>query len=265
MLTPESLRLPREIALPLSGATLNQVTIGRSGSQVYVTRAEGQPTRYLKIASQSLREELADERHRLDWLRGRLPVPEVLGFARDNESSYLFLSEVPGTVACDATFSANILALVQLLASGLRQIHQLDIVGCPFDMRLDQRIAQAEQRMRSGAVDEEDFDESRLGIAVETLFEQLVRDRPVEEDLVFTHGDFCLPNILIDRAHNRVAGFVDWSRAGVADRYQDLALAARSLAYNFGPGYEPLLWEAYGLDRPDAAKVAYYQLLDEFF
>jgi aminoglycoside phosphotransferase len=70
---------------------------------------------------------------------------------------------------------------------------------------------------------------------------------------------------LIDRAHNRVSGFVDWSRAGVADRYQDLALAARSLASNFGPGYEPLLWEAYGLDRSDTAKVAYYQLLDEFF
>ncbi|HEX8036640.1 MAG TPA: APH(3') family aminoglycoside O-phosphotransferase [Ktedonobacterales bacterium] len=265
MLTPESLTLPREIARPLSGATLNQITIGRSGSQVYLARAEGQPARYLKIASQPFRDELADERYRLDWLRGRLPVPEVLAFARDNEYSYLLLSEVPGTVACDAAFSTNIAALVQLLASGLRQVHQLDMAGCPFDMRLDQRIAQAERRMRGGAVDEEDFDESRLGKSVETLFEQLLSERPAEEDLVFTHGDFCLPNVLIDRAHNRVSGFVDWSRAGVADRYQDLALAARSLAYNFGPGYEPLLWEAYGIDRHDAAKVAYYQLLDEFF
>lgn len=167
MLTPESLMLPREIAQLLSGATLSPVTIGRSRSQVYLARTDGQPARYLKIASQPFHEELADERHRLDWIHGRLPVPEALAFARDNESSYLLLSEVLGTVACDTTFSVNISALVQLLASGLRQIHQLDIAGCPFDMRLDQRIAEAERRMRSGAVDEEDFDQSRLGIAVE--------------------------------------------------------------------------------------------------
>ncbi|HLX56069.1 MAG TPA: phosphotransferase, partial [Ktedonobacteraceae bacterium] len=59
--------------------------------------------------------------------------------------------------------------------------------------------------------------------------------------------------------------FIDWGRAGIADRYQDLALAARSLAYNFGPGWESLLWEAYGLQTVDAAKIAFYRLLDEFF
>jgi aminoglycoside phosphotransferase len=58
---------------------------------------------------------------------------------------------------------------------------------------------------------------------------------------------------------------VDLARAGVADRYQDLALAARSLEYNVGPGYASLLWEVYGLRDPDEAKIAYYQLLDEFF
>lgn len=45
---------------------------------------------------------------------------------------------------------------------------------------------------------------------------------------------------------------------------QGLALAVRSLAYNFGPGWEPLFWEAYGLAQPDTAKLAYYQVLDEF-
>jgi aminoglycoside phosphotransferase len=42
-------------------------------------------------------------------------------------------------------------------------------------------------------------------------------------------------------------------------------LAARSLAYNFGSGWEPLLWEAYGLQTVDTAKIAFYKLLDEFF
>jgi aminoglycoside phosphotransferase len=265
MLTPEALSLPHEVSPLLSGATLSQVTVGRSGSKVYLACVAGQPVCYLKIACRPFGEDLADESTRLNWLRGRLPVPEVLAFARNNEHSYLLLSAVSGTMACDATFAAHASALVPLLAAGLRQIHQLDIAGCPFDMRLDHRIAQAERRMRAGAVDEEDFDANRRGLSAETLFEQLLRARPAQEDLVFTHGDFCLPNVIIDRARRRVAGFLDWSRAGVADRYQDLALAARSLASDFGPDYVPLLWEAYGLQQPDAAKVSYYQLLDEFF
>jgi aminoglycoside phosphotransferase len=228
-------------------------------------RAEGQADRYLKIASPPLTDVLDVYGQRLEWIGGRLPAPGVLAFARSDARTCLLLSAVPGIAASDASFATDIPALVRLLALGLRQIHQLDIAACPFDMRLDQRIARAGRRMRAGDVDAEDFDESRLGAPVSDLFAQVLRERPAQEDLFFTHGDFSLPNVLIDPARQRIAGFVDWSRAGVADRYQDLALAAREVAGDFGPEYEALLWEAYGLDRPDAAKVAYHQLIDEFF
>ena len=42
--------------------------------------------------------------------------------------------------------------------------------------------------------------------------DDLLRKRHDEEDLVFTHGDYCLPNVIIDG--EEVAGFVDWGRAG---------------------------------------------------
>ena len=55
----------------------------------------------------------------------------------------------------------------------------------------------------------------------------------------------------------RVSGFVDCGNAGVADPYQDLALCARSVAYNFGPDFVPVLFAKYGLDSVDEAKLAY--------
>jgi aminoglycoside phosphotransferase len=83
------------------------------------------------------------------------------------------------------------------------------------------------------------------------------------EDLVFTHGDYCLSNIMI--SDGEVSGFIDWGRGGVADRYQDLALAIRSIIYNFGKEHVPLFLDAYGVKELDEAKIYDYQLLDEFF
>jgi aminoglycoside phosphotransferase len=57
----------------------------------------------------------------------------------------------------------------------------------------------------------------------------------------------------------------DWGRAGIADRYQDIALAIRSIGYNFGNAYVQAFLDAYGLTAVDEAKVHYYQLMDEFF
>jgi aminoglycoside phosphotransferase len=268
MLTPDSLTLPSVIARRLEGAALQPATIGMSGADVYRVDALAQAVRYLKMASGVAGEDLAAEHERLEWLQGRLPVPEALAFARYDERVYMLLSAAPGLMACDPALATDSGAVVRLLAHGLRQIHQLDASTCPFDMRLDRRFAGAERRVRGGVVDEDDFDESRHGMSAEALFEQLLRERPADEELVFTHGDYCLPNVLIDPARRCVSGYIDWGRAGVADRYQDLALAVRSIEYNFGSEVRSLLgefWDAYGIEQPDLAKVAYYQLFDEFF
>lgn len=257
--------LPAVLADRLADAAWHDVSFGYSGVRVFRVVPPGQPPSYLKLAAPPVSEELAAERDRLEWLRGKLPVPAVAAFAVTDEHTFLLLSEVPGVMACDPACADDLPELVRLLADGLRQLHQVDIADCPFDMRLDAQLARAEQRVQAGLVAESDFDEDRLGMRAADLFEQLLRDRPAAEDLVFTHGDYCLPNIMIDRDHHGISGFVDLSRAGVADRYQDLALAARSLVYNFGPGNVSLLWDAYGLSNPDEAKIAYYQLLDEFF
>ncbi|HLJ81410.1 MAG TPA: APH(3') family aminoglycoside O-phosphotransferase, partial [Ktedonobacterales bacterium] len=194
-----------------------------------------------------------------------LPVPEALAFVEDAASAYLLLSEVPGIMSCDASFADDIPVLVRLLAAGLRQLHALDYSTCPLDQRLDRKLALAAENIAAGLVDEAEVDPRGHAEDAPGLLRWLMEHRPAAEDLVFTHGDYCLPNILINSAHTAISGFIDLGRAGVADRYQDLALAARSLAYNFGPGWEPLLWQAYGLTSVDAAKREYYVLLDELF
>jgi len=258
--------IPANLQTQLAAASFQKVSSGESGTRVYRIVRPGGRACYLKIADALWQqEELLAEKERLEWLQGRLPVPEVYAFSADEGRSFLLLSEIPGLESCDVMFERNIPAIVRLLAEGLRLIHNVKIADCPFDRRLDHTIALAKRRVEAGLVDESDFDEQRRETRANELLETLIKSRPELEDAVFTHGDYCLPNILIEPSPPRIAGFIDWGRAGIADRYQDLALAARSLAYNFGPGWEPLLWEVYGLQTVDTAKIEFYKLLDEFF
>ncbi len=199
------------------------------------------------------------------WLQGRLPVPEVRYWGEDETRQYLLISAIPGLALYHDALRDQLTSVIQRYATGLRQIHAISPDACPFDMRLDVKIGQAHRRLHAGLVDVTNFDAERQGSSAQTAFRELLATRPAEEDLVFTHGDYCTPNVLIDPDSLTLNGFVDWGRAGVADRYQDLALAARSIEYNFGAEWIALFFDAYGITPVDREKVAFYRLVDEFF
>jgi aminoglycoside phosphotransferase len=261
--------IPPALQAALVGASWRAETIGMSGAGVWRIEAAGQPPRYLKHAAGLRARELRDERERLEWLRDRLPVPTVEGWAEDGGGAWLLLSAAPGVMAQDAASQGDIPALVRALGEGLRRIHAVPIADCPFDARLDVQLARTARNIEDGLVDEPGI-RAVHDIAPLEFLHRLEVTRPPEPpgDRVFVHGDYCLPNILITSSGAdapRVSAFLDWGRAGVSDRYQDLAIGARSLRHNLGPGWEPLFFEAYGLTDPDPLRMAYYEALDELF
>ena len=218
------------------------------------------PNLFLKFNSCNCEMPLKAEMQRLEWISNKLNVPRVLYYENFNGIEFLLVSEVEGTDASKFTSEGILPEIVSKCAKGLRLIHEIDISNCRFDNFLESKIAQAKRRMKEGLVDESDFNDSQK--TAQELFEELQRKIPDNEDLVFTHGDYCLPNIIIN---NDEIGFVDWSRAGIADRYQDLALVYRSLKYNYGEKWHDLFFNKYGIENPDMKKIYYYCLMDEFF
>lgn len=245
---------PAAIAFLVEGLPLKAVTTGRSSASVWRVGKQF----HLKTAAGD--NGLAEEAARLNWFVGRAPVPRVIAFERDLSGTYLLTQTVQGVAAHDAASPAD---CVDAIATGLRALHALDATACPFDAQLSVTIERARANAVAGRVDEADFDAGRAGRRALDLLADVEATRPTDEDLVVTHGDYCLPNVIL-AANGGVAGFIDLGRAGVADRYQDLALAARSIAYNFGDAYVAPFFAAYGID-PDPKRIAFYQLLDEFF
>jgi aminoglycoside 3'-phosphotransferase-2 len=220
------------------------------------------PTLFLKTAAGDDIAELKAEHDRLRWLAGRVPAPSVLKFAADTDCAYLLTEALPGINAAEVPARRRPQVTIQF-ARALRTLHSIDAGECPFDRTLDHILPAARARALAGHVNEADFDVARLGYTAMQLLGPLYEQRPGFEDIVVTHGDSCLSNAIFDDAS--FSGFVDCGRCGRADRYQDLALAARSIDSNFGGQFAVEFFEAYGVKNSDAEKVSYYQLVDEFF
>ena len=75
--------------------------------------------------------------------------------------------------------------------------------------------------------------------------------------LVVCHGDACLPNTLI-APDGAFVGHVDLGDLGVADRWADLAVATWSTEWNYGPGWDNLYLESYGIEA-DPDRIQFYR------
>ncbi len=214
--------LPSQIKNFIDGAELTEIHQGCSGSQVFQVTHRNQENFYLKTNLVSPHFSILHEIGILEWLHGKLRVPEVVEYVQDDRREYVVLTEIPGINCVEAMAVLEFRQIVALLAEGLREIHQVDISQCPFDESIDAKLRHAQHHLDLELVDESDVDDERQGMTAQEVMESLYQLRPKEEDFVFNHGDYCLPNILV--RNDRVSGYIDLGRAGISDRYNDLAI-----------------------------------------
>lgn len=259
--------LPSSIASIIGNRPYQLDDVGLSDSQVLIF-----DDMVLKIQPDT--QESQNERFSMNWLHGKLPVPKIIRSECHDGISYLLMSRVEGEMSCASQYINNPDLLVDILAEGLKMLWSVDAKSCPCDNRLDKRLKSAEYIVQNGLVDLDNvepdtFGENGFKNPTELLL-WLKENRP-EEDIVFTHGDYCLPNLFAKNRH--VSGFIDLGKAGLADRYQDIAICYRSIKHNLAGlygGHEPIeynadtLFERLGIE-PDWDKIRYFTLLDELF
>jgi aminoglycoside phosphotransferase len=236
---------------------------GKSGDLVALV--SGPPAVVVKLAPADLPSHcraLEREIAVLRWLAPLARVPRVIWTGKLRAGTALVMEGLPGVAASHVAredAEAAMIACVRALAA----LHSHEVVGCPFDARLDTRLQWGEANVVAGLVDESDFDDERVGWSAAAALVAVRRDRPASEDLVLTHGDACLPNFIWSGGGE--VAMVDLARFGVADRHQDLALFLRSAQNNHPHVDAAALIEAHYPVAADADRCAFYRLLDELF
>ncbi|WP_230635667.1 APH(3')-I family aminoglycoside O-phosphotransferase [Sphingomonas sp. Leaf4] len=255
--------VPPGIAEAVAGYGWARDLVGESGGAVY--RLHGRPGAadlFLKHGTGPVADDIADEMIRLRWLAGRMPVPGVVRFVAADNAAWLLTTALAGETAYQALSRRPGVALVDALVAFLRRLHAIPVVSCPFASDHKRRMAAARARIDAGQVDEEDFDDERLGWSAAQVWTAMRALLPLTLDAVVTHGDFSLDNLLVQGGV--VVGCIDVARAGVADRYQDLAILSNCLG-EFGPGLQEQMFAAYGIAEPDTDRLTFHLLLDELF
>ncbi|MBC2669160.1 APH(3') family aminoglycoside O-phosphotransferase [Novosphingobium piscinae] len=259
--------LPDRLAGRLAGYRTEPVEAGESGAVVIrlTPTGTGSPLYLKSAAGAAAAAELAAETMRLRWLASRVPAPTVVDWVTEPDRAWLLMTALPGATAAaqlERAAPAEQGAIVAALAALLNRLQALPIASCPFDASDSRRLDQARARIDAGQVDPADFDAERAGWTPEQVWAALRNARPTRTEPVVSHGDFTLENVVI--APDGRAGCIDVGRLGVADRYQDIALAWRGLA-DHGAALQRRFLQAVAADPVDAERLRFHLLLDELF
>lgn len=243
------------------------LTIGLSGAEV-----REYDDFVLKIQPRTVKSQ--NEATFMKFLENRTLAPKLLAYETQDGCDYILMSKLNGKMLCDDAYLQNQRQLLEFAGNAMHALYGLPVDECPCNMSLAVKLRLAEHNVVNNLVDLDMVNPDTFGkkgrfLNPEKLLAWLYDNKP-REDLSVTHGDFCLPNILVCDAQ---VALIDFPYGGVADRYCDIALLYRSVrdnlqgeygGRNYGALDEKMFFDVLGV-ACDYEKIDYYILLDELF
>lgn len=202
---------------------------------------------YLKSAPRS---SLEQEARMTRYFHGKGLAPEVLAYT-SGERDWLLTAKAPGTDCTDARYLDDPKRLCDTLAELLRRLHSVDFTDCPIPDRMTSYRETAETNYRTGNFDNTHFPDNWGYATAEEAWRVIERDGHLLRTDTLLHGDYCLPNILLNDW--TFSAFIDVGNGGVGDRHIDLFWGMWSLSFNLKTDrYSSRFLDAYG--RTDVEK-----------
>ena len=167
-----------------------------------------------------------------------------------DDYDWLLTERVVGEDLTHAQYLEQPERLCDCLAERLRMLHETSFEGCPVQDRMGAYLALAETNYQTGHYDHSAFPDSFGYRNEEQAYAALQAGKHALKNEVLLHGDYCLPNIMLDDW--RFSAFIDLGNGGVGDRHVDLFWGAWTLYFNLKTDqYRNRFFDAYGRDVID--------------
>ena len=215
-----------------------------SEARVYFLDTDG--GLYLKTAKSG---SLKKEADMTAYFHGKGMAAEVVDYL-SLDRDWLLTTRVSGEDCTHADYLADPKRLCDLIAERLRMLHETDRLYCPIPDHTSAYLALAEKNYRSGNYDSSLFPDNWGYRSADEAWRVLEEGRSLLKNDTLLHGDYFLPNIMLDRWN--FSGFIDLGNGGVGDRHVDLFWGAWTLNFNLGTDdFRQRFFDAYGRDRVD--------------
>lgn len=186
---------------------------------------------------------------------------EVLAYL-SAESDWLLTARVPGEDCTHKQYAADPKRLSSLLGERLRALHETPASDCPI-LRRDSYLAAVKAGYESGACSYFHVADPTTALGAEAAWHVVCEGASLLEQNTLIHGDYCLPNILLDNWN--FSGFIDLGGGGLADRHIDLFWGVWTLQYNHKTdAYRDRFLDAYGRDAVDPVRLALIEAAETF-
>ena len=238
---PELDRIPEVFHTLLRNVTVYDSSCSPEARVWLIDREDGL---FLKSApADSLEREAALTR----YFHGKGVATEVLAYER-LEQDWLLTRRVSGEDCTHADYLAQPERLCDLLGERLRLLHEMDHGDCPVPDRMESYRSLAKQNYENGNFDGSNFPDSFGYRSAGEAWEVVCRDGHLLKGDTLIHGDYCLPNIMLNNWN--FSGFIDLGNGGIGDRHIDLFWGIWSLGFNLKTDrYRDRFLDAYGRDR----------------
>jgi kanamycin kinase len=236
-------RYPAELQPRLKDAVIYDSSCSPQAKVIFIDKDSGY---YLKTSAKG---SLKAEAEMTQYFFKKGMAAEVLDYI-STEQDYLLTRRITGE---DGTFHAYLAEpkkLCDIWGEALRTLHDTAYKDCPVANRTEGYLQTAKKNKLAGIFDRSIF-EGRFGDPTpEDAWAYIEQHRHLLKTDTLIHGDYCLPNIMLD--HWKFSGFIDLGNAGIGDRHIDLFWGIWTLWFNLKTDrYNDRFLDAYGRTKVD--------------
>ena len=248
-------RFPAEVAVFFNSADIYDSSCSENAHVYFIDKDQGY---FLKEADAGF---LKPEHLMHGYFHSLRLTSTVLLYQTAGGRDYTITEKVPGE---DCThYMDDPERLCDTIAINLRMLHDQPFAECPIQDRITGYIRSVLNGYAGGKYEHDLFEGLWEFSSDQAAWEAAREGMSSLERNVLMHGDYCLPNIMLDDW--KLSGFIDLINGGVCDRHIDVLWGIWTLKYNLGTGqYTDRFIDAYGQDAINKEKLRCIAAMEMF-